>query len=351
MREILTRIFLAIALLCGGLAPCVAQTAEVFVKGDALQCWLDVKDIVHRRGSRVTDDDQRWTVQAGHFSTMSGDLVLQVHVSPDEDKQGDKGCRIYVSVSGGANLSTAGQRINSMTDNYRFAHLIAAEVEGMKKDHAEPAAGPNDHVPVISAADAAIPEAARIEFEKGKQLLEQNHDASGSEEHFRKAIKTYDKFSQAYTMLGLAYLQEQKLADSKAAFERAIQRDPQSGAAYVGLGGCLNLMKDYPGAEKALAKGLEIIPESPDGNYELAKTYWAMHRWQEAQPHAEKAEKLQPNVPGVHVLMGNILLQKQDAAGALKEFNEYLRLDPHGAMSDAVRAMVAKLEKNAAAHN
>jgi Flp pilus assembly protein TadD len=197
----------------------------------------------------------------------------------------------------------------------------------------------------ISARMLAIPEAARKEYEAGKKLLEEKHDASGSAGHFRKAIKEYEKFPEAYTLLGLAYLQDQKLPDSKAAFDRAIQLDPQSGASYVGLGGCLNQMKDYPGAEKALAKGLEIIPESPDGNYELAKTYWAMHRWQEAQPHAEKAEKLQPNVPGVHVLMGNILLQKQDAAGALKEFHEYLRLDPNGPMSEAVRGVVSKLEK------
>jgi len=51
------------------------------------------------------------------------------------------------------------------------------------------------------------------------------------------------------------------------------------------------------------------------------------------------------------VVIGNILLQKRDNAGALKEFNEYLRLDPKGSMSDAVRAMVTKLEKAQAATN
>ena len=59
-----------------------------------------------------------------------------------------------------------------------------------------------------------------------------------------------------------------------------------------------------------------------------------------------KAEQLQPNVPGVHVLMGNILLQKQDRGGALKEYHEYLRLDPNGPMSEAVRGVVSKLEKD-----
>ena len=197
----------------------------------------------------------------------------------------------------------------------------------------------------ISSSQLAIPDDARKEYESGQKLLEDKNDAAGSVSHFRKAIKIHENFPQAYTLLGLAYLQDQKFPDSKSALERAVALDPQSGPAHIALGGCLNQLKDYPSAEKSFLKGLEILPESPEGNYELAKTYWAMHRWQDAEPYAVKAEKLQPTNPGVHVLMGNILLQKQDGPGAIKEFNEYLKLDPHGSMSDPVRAMVAKLEK------
>jgi tetratricopeptide (TPR) repeat protein len=197
----------------------------------------------------------------------------------------------------------------------------------------------------VSAAELAVPEGARREFEAGEKLLTKKHDVGRSIGHFKKAIQLYEGFPQAYTFLGLAYLQDQKWQDSKSALERAIQLDPKSGPAYVALGGCLNQLKDYPGAEKALVKGLEMNPESPEGNYELAKTYWSMRRWREAEPYAVKAEKLEPDVPGVHVVMGDILLQKPDAAGALKEFNEYLRLDPHGPMSEPVQAMVAKLKK------
>jgi hypothetical protein len=49
--------------------------------------------------------------------------------------------------------------------------------------------------------------------------------------------------------------------------------------------------------------------------------------------------------------MGNILLQKRDIEGAIKEFNEYLRLDPRGPMNTSVRAMVSKLQKPSTAAN
>jgi Tfp pilus assembly protein PilF len=202
---------------------------------------------------------------------------------------------------------------------------------------------------LVSAADLSVPAPAKKEFDAGQKLLQDKHDVQGSIGHFRKAIELYSSFTQAYVMLGLAYLQDQELKESQAALEQAVHLDPKSGAGYLTLGACLNQQKDYTGAEKALNRGLELEPESPEGQYELAKNYWAQRRWQEAEPHALKAETLAPNNAGVHVVMGNILLQKRDNAGAIKEFNEYLRLDPKGSMSDAVRAMVSKLEKAQAA--
>jgi hypothetical protein len=42
--------------------------------------------------------------------------------------------------------------------------------------------------------------------------------------------------------------------------------------------------------------------------------------------------------------LGNIALRKDDAAGALKEFQEYLRLDPTGPMAQGAKAMVTKIQ-------
>jgi Flp pilus assembly protein TadD len=204
---------------------------------------------------------------------------------------------------------------------------------------------------IVSAPNLAIPERAMKEFRAGQALLNEKHDVSRSIDHFRKAIEFYDGFAQAYVMLGLAYLQDQKLGDSRSALERAVQLDPKSAVGNLTLGACLNQQRDYAGAENALQRGLELDPESPEGHYEIAKTYWAGHRWQEAEPHALKAETLRPQVPGVHVLMGNILLQKRDIEGAIEEFNEYLRLDPRGPMNTSVRAMVSKLQKPSTAAN
>ena len=201
----------------------------------------------------------------------------------------------------------------------------------------------------ISAVDLNIPAPARKEFDAGQSLLRDKHGVSRSIGHFRKAIQLYSAYTEAYLMLGLAYLQDQNLMEAHSALERTLELDPKSGAGYLTLGACLNQEKNHAGAEQALVRGLELEPDSPEGHYELAKAYWGQRRWQDAEPHAQKAEELQPQVPGVHVLMGNILLQKRDSTGALKEFNEYLRLDPEGPMSAPVRAVVNKLQQSSTA--
>ncbi len=206
-------------------------------------------------------------------------------------------------------------------------------------------AGPKDATGAsVSAADLAVPDNARKEFDAGQKALEAKDFNSGIA-HLQKAIKLYDAFPQAYIMLGGAYVEQQKYKEAEAALQKAIQLDPKAPGAYIELGATFNQMKNYPEAEKALNQGLELNPDAVAGHYELAKTYMALGRWQDAEPHAVKALAGLPDVPPVHVLMGNILLKKRDAEGALREFQEYLRLDPNGPMAAAVRDVVAKIQK------
>lgn len=201
----------------------------------------------------------------------------------------------------------------------------------------------------VSAADLGVPESARRELEKGQSALKENKlDSSIS--HLRKAIKFHENFPLAYTLLGTAYLEEKNWKDAQAALERATALDSKSASAYLALGAVFNQTKSYRQAETALLRGLELNPEAPEGHYELAKTYWALGRWQEAAPHVRKAVAGMPNLAPPHVLLGNILLREKNPQGALHEYREYLRLDPNGSMSQEVRQMVDKLQRLTLSH-
>ena len=213
-------------------------------------------------------------------------------------------------------------------------------VPGDNTPHASPPAGF-----VINARDAAVPEKARKEFEKGRQSLLAGMDLHASVDHLLRATKIYPQFSQAYVLLGMAYMQTNDPIDARSSLQKAVELNPKLAAAHFTLGMVLNGEKDYAAAEKTLTQGLELNSESADGHYELARTYWALGRWQDAEPHVRKAAALNPGLAPVHVLLGNISLRKNDPAGALKEFQEYLRLDPNGPFAPGTRTMVDKLQR------
>jgi len=199
-------------------------------------------------------------------------------------------------------------------------------------------------IPSVSAADLVVPENARAEFQKGQAALKGNK-LEESISHLRKAIKFYEAFPQAYTLLGTAYLEQENWKDAEKALQRATRLDNKASDAYLALGAVFNETKEYPQAETVLLRGLALKPDAPAGHYELAKTYWFLGRWQEAAPHARKAVSAMPDVASPHALLGNILLREQNAQGALDEYHEYLRLEPFGSMAPAVREVVEKLEK------
>jgi hypothetical protein len=127
------KLFLAVGLLLLTAFPAAAQSANVFVKGDGAQCWLDVAQFVHTHGRDVTENDQLQILRAGHFSTAAGDLFLTIQVLSEKDKKGEEGCRIYVEVEGGGSLGVRGQVVNDLSNNTRIANSIAAEVAAMQK--------------------------------------------------------------------------------------------------------------------------------------------------------------------------------------------------------------------------
>jgi tetratricopeptide (TPR) repeat protein len=204
-----------------------------------------------------------------------------------------------------------------------------------------PPAGSDDSVSVKSLA---IPEQARQEFDKGEEALKANQPEE-SAKHFEKATKLYGNYPEAYRMLGEAYLQSHDLKNAESALKKSVELEPKIAATYVDLGAVQNQLKNYSGAETSLKQGLELSPDAAAAKYELAKTYWALGRWQDAAPFAQDAVTALPTLASARVLLGNILLKQRNAAGALEQYQEYLRLEPNGSMAPAVQDLVGKIQK------
>jgi tetratricopeptide (TPR) repeat protein len=217
----------------------------------------------------------------------------------------------------------------------------------LNKDPDAKAVPPEGPKATVNARVAQTPPEASREFDLGKERMEAQ-DLPGSIEHFQKAVDIYPSFAEAYQLLGVAHLELGKAVAAEPELQKAVELEPRLATAYFALGICRNQLAKYPEAEVALARGLELEPDSADGHYHIAEAYWNLKRWNDSEPHARKALSLNPDMAPAHVLLGNSLLRKRDASGALKEFREYLRLAPQGEFAPATKAAVERLEKGLA---
>ncbi|HYL92680.1 MAG TPA: tetratricopeptide repeat protein, partial [Alphaproteobacteria bacterium] len=162
----------------------------------------------------------------------------------------------------------------------------------------------------VSSADA------RAALAQGRKRLVEDHDAKGSLDDLKKAVKLDPKSVPAYLLLGTAYMQTQQWTPAQAAFEQAAKLEPANAQAYLGIGAALNQKLDYAGAQKALLRSLELKTDSAEAHYELARTLWSLYKFPEAEIHVRKAIELNPGYSSPHILLANLYLVKEDPEAA-----------------------------------
>lgn len=217
---------------------------------------------------------------------------------------------------------------------------------------------PNGVSSTAGRIDANVPQAAQKEFEKGIVDV-----ADGSKErlqrgvgHLEKAIAIYPNFVEARLKLGTAYMDLEQWDQAERMLRATVDLDPKAANALFALGEVYLQQNKLAEAEKVLDQGMKIEDRSYFGHLNLARVYWIRSNntkdLQTAKPLLEKsyeevkrALELNSQLAGAHLLKGNLLLRAGRAADALKEFDEYLRIEPKGQTADQTRELMERIRK------
>jgi tetratricopeptide (TPR) repeat protein len=243
---------------------------------------------------------------------------------------------VYRVVIRAPGYASAEQEVNLLTISHDYVEFTLRPTSS--STNAQPSTG------MISALDAKAPDDARKNVEDGEKLLASGKDIDKSITLFRKATETYPQYVRAYLLLGTAYSSQQKWEEAEKPLRKAIELDRLSSPSYIALGAVENEKQNYGQAEQALKRAVELSPDSPDAHFELGRAYWGLSNWDAADTELLKAIQLRPASAGEHLLRGNVLLRKRDATGALKEFQDVLRLDPKGPMAAPTTEMINRIE-------
>ncbi len=198
---------------------------------------------------------------------------------------------------------------------------------------------------VVDQRQLLIPEKARKEFEKGaRDVIGERPDPESGLKHLRKAVELYPDYYEAYSLMGTAYMDQQKWPEAEEALQQSLKLNDRYAASYFALGAMYNRQGKPAEAATILEKGLEIEDKGWSGHLELAQSCLSLNQAQKAEDHARRAHELAPKFPLVHVVLANALLRRHDLKGARQEYQHYLDSAPQGPLAGQVRGVMEKID-------
>jgi len=200
----------------------------------------------------------------------------------------------------------------------------------------------------VSVRELSIPESASNAYKEGIDRLAKN-DPAASLVHLQRAVSEFPDFYEAYYAIGLAQLKLGHEEEAERAFRNSIDA---SGGDYAephfGLSVLLCNQRKFIEALPIIHKALELAQSFGPGQFILAWALYGLNRLDEAEENAHEALAQDPSFAPAHILLANIYNRRSDYFAALGELDAYLRLMPHGALSDQVRGVEKFLKRKLA---
>jgi VWFA-related protein len=185
----------------------------------------------------------------------------------------------------------------------------------------------------VSALDLEAPLKAISEFNKGSELLQNEHTKEAIL-HFEKAIAAYPKFVSAHSNLGVAYQDLDDIARAHEELQTAASLDPKFAASYVTLGKFELLQKDFAAAESNLDKAAALRPTDPKILTVLAYAQNSNHEYRHVIDTAAKVQSLpHKGLANVHYVAASAAIALKDFDVVQRELELFLKEDPTNPLS------------------
>lgn len=183
----------------------------------------------------------------------------------------------------------------------------------------------------LRAMEARDPGMKGLALELGTAYYRKN-DFSQAIEYLKKASAADPANEEAIQMLGVAHFRSGHFAEAIPLLEKVQGWTPRANvdAAYV-LGVAYIQTKNYDAARKSFGKMFEVPEDSAAAYLFTARMLLRQDFAPIAEEYGQKAAALDPKLPLVHMLLGEIYLYKSRIPEAIAELKKELAVDPGNA--------------------
>jgi tetratricopeptide (TPR) repeat protein len=203
----------------------------------------------------------------------------------------------------------------------------------------------------ISAVSLQAPKEAKKAFDKGRDLLKKKKDSDAAKE-FEKAVQLYPKYSTAWFELGRLKEHQSDAEGALNAYSQALAADPKYLNPYRQLAGMYVKDQKWKDVADTTSRLIRLDPvDFPDAYFYNSVANYYLKNFDEAEKSVREAQKLdvRNRMPKSNQLLGVILAEKQDFAGAAEQIKKYLTFLPAGQEAETAKKQLMELEKITAA--
>jgi len=186
----------------------------------------------------------------------------------------------------------------------------------------------DDAIADLESLQANHPNAKGLDLELGTAYYKKS-DFPKAIEYLKKATAADPRNGETIQLLGLSYYLGGHPADAIPLLEKVQGWYARANvdAAYI-LGICYIQTKDYPHARVAFARMFDVPPDSAASYMFTARMLLRQEFDPVAEEYAQKAATLDPKLPLVHFLLGELYLYKSRVPEAIAEFQKSLQSIP-----------------------
>ena len=136
-----------------------------------------------------------------------------------------------------------------------------------------------------------------------------------------------------------------EVASKIQTLKEIVKKDPKNLAAWAELGN-LYFDTDQPNeAIEAYSQYLAVKPDNPDVRTDMGIMYRKLGQFDKAIEEFRKAAQNDPKHVNSRYNIGLVLLHdKQDIKGAIKAWEDYLKVDPKSEKAQRIRAQIDKMK-------
>lgn len=199
----------------------------------------------------------------------------------------------------------------------------------------------------ISATSLQAPKDARKAYEKGIEAVKKTKWPE-AQKYFDKAVGIYPKYAAAWFELGQAWQQQKNIPEARKAYAQALAADAKFLKPYVQLATIAMNERKWDEAAKTTDQVLRLDPvDYPIAYFYNSIAHFQLHDLDAAEKSAREGMKLDSNhrMPKFEHVLGVILANKQDYAGAAQLMRSYLQRVPDAQDAEVVRKQLADIEK------